>query len=226
MIKIIVNYLRDLILPPIRVARLKKRYPLCQFYIGSYVDAGSALGKYNVIFQNAQIINSVLGDYTMVQRNSRILNADIGKFTSISSDVNIGLGRHPYFSHVSAHSAFYSASLTGAKTFSKTDSFSPFQRVSIGHDVCIGQNVLIMDGIKVGNGAVIAMGAVVIQDVPEYAVVSGNPARVFMYRFEKEVIKELLRIQWWNMPDEWLEEHCSLFSDPKNFIEYFNNNSE
>ena len=52
----------------------------------------------------------------------------------------------------------------------------------IGDDVWIGANVLILPGVRVGNHAVIAGGAVVTKDVPEYAVVGGNPARVIKRR--------------------------------------------
>jgi acetyltransferase-like isoleucine patch superfamily enzyme len=41
-----------------------------------------------------------------------------------------------------------------------------------------------MDGVTIGDGVVIASGAVVIQDVPDYAVVGGVPARILKYRGE------------------------------------------
>ena len=49
--------------------------------------------------------------------------------------------------------------------------------VVIGDDVFVGSGAVIRDGISIGHGAVIGMGAVVVQDVPENAVVVGNPAR-------------------------------------------------
>lgn len=48
----------------------------------------------------------------------------------------------------------------------------------IGDDVDIGSNVVILGDIRIGNGAVIGAGSVVVKDVPEGAVVVGNPARV------------------------------------------------
>ncbi len=50
--------------------------------------------------------------------------------------------------------------------------------VVIGDDVWIGARVIILPGVTVGNGAVLAAGSVVTKDVPAYAVVAGNPARM------------------------------------------------
>ena len=68
----------------------------------------------------------------------------------------------------------------------------------VGNDVWFGRECMILPGIKIGDGAVIAAGAVVVQDVPPYAVVGGNPAKIIKYRFSEEIIEELLKIEWWN----------------------------
>ena len=54
--------------------------------------------------------------------------------------------------------------------------------VSIGDDVWIAARVIILPGITIGNGAILAAGAVVTKDVPEYAVVGGNPAKIIKFR--------------------------------------------
>lgn len=64
---------------------------------------------------------------------------------------------------------------------------APKQKVTINDDVWIGTNVIILPGITVGKGSVIAGGAVVTKDVPEYAIVGGNPAKVIKFRTEKEI---------------------------------------
>ena len=54
--------------------------------------------------------------------------------------------------------------------------------ITVGDDVWIGSHAVLLDGITVGSHAVIGAGAVVTRDVPEWAVVGGNPARVIRDR--------------------------------------------
>lgn len=72
----------------------------------------------------------------------------------------------------------------------------------IANDVWIGYDSLIMPGVKIGNGAIIAARAVVTHDVPAYAIVGGNPARVIRKRFDDATIARLEAIAWWNWPVE------------------------
>ena len=69
----------------------------------------------------------------------------------------------------------------------------------IGNDVWIGFRAMVLSGITIGDGAVIGAGAVVTTDIPPYAIVAGNPAKVIRYRFAPNVIKRLLELRWW----EW-----------------------
>ncbi|MBR3191286.1 MAG: CatB-related O-acetyltransferase [Bosea sp.] len=71
----------------------------------------------------------------------------------------------------------------------------------IGHDVWLGSQALILSGVTIGHGAVVAARAVVAKDVPPYAIVAGNPARVVRYRMSEERIAALLRSQWWLLPE-------------------------
>ena len=218
LVKNIAAYFVERVASLVSRTRLQQKYPSCRFYPGAVVNDTSTLGMYNVLFRNALLLDSSIGDHTFIQKNSIVNHATIGKFCSIAQGVTIGLGQHPT-DHVSSHPAFYSSSQPVARTFSRSDVFSPFRQTIMGHDVWIGQNALINDGIIIGTGAIVAAGAVVTKDVPEYAIVGGVPAKVIKYRFDELVRARLLKSEWWNMPDEWLQEHSALFSDPLRLLD-------
>jgi len=72
----------------------------------------------------------------------------------------------------------------------------------IGPDVWLGFEARAMPGVSIGAGAIVAACAVVARDVPPYAVVAGNPARVVKHRFDDATIERLLHLAWWDWPDD------------------------
>ena len=77
----------------------------------------------------------------------------------------------------------------------------------VGNDVWLGYQAMVMPGVRIGDGAVVATASVVGSDVPPYAIVAGNPARVVRRRFDDEDVERLLRAAWWNWPLELITEH-------------------
>jgi virginiamycin A acetyltransferase len=77
----------------------------------------------------------------------------------------------------------------------------------VGHDVWIGYQVLVMSGVHIGNGAIIASGSVVVDDVPDYAIVGGNPARLIRHRYPEDDIARLNRLAWWDWPFDHITRH-------------------
>lgn len=79
--------------------------------------------------------------------------------------------------------------------------------IIVEDDVWIGYGATILSGVHIGQGAVIAAGAVVTKDVPPYAVVGGVPAKVIKYRFEPDIIDELMKVDYSKLTKEMIEEH-------------------
>lgn len=77
----------------------------------------------------------------------------------------------------------------------------------VGHDVWIGRDATIMPGVTIGNGAIIGSNSVVAKDVPAYAIVVGNPARIVKMRFGDDIIERLEQIAWWHWSAEKITKH-------------------
>ena len=71
--------------------------------------------------------------------------------------------------------------------------------------VWIGMRAMIMPGVRLGEGSVIAAGSVVVKDVPPYAVVGGNPAKIIKFRFPAEAVERLLNLKIYDLPEEAID---------------------
>lgn len=60
--------------------------------------------------------------------------------------------------------------------------------IVIKEDCWLGANSIIIGGRTIGRGAVVGAGSVVTKDIPPYAVVAGNPARIIAVKFSKDDI--------------------------------------
>ena len=56
-----------------------------------------------------------------------------------------------------------------------------YVKTTLGKGASIGANATILAGIHIGKGAMIGAGSVVVKDVPDNAVVVGNPSRILRY---------------------------------------------
>ena len=79
--------------------------------------------------------------------------------------------------------------------------------IVIDDDVWLGHGATILSGVHIGQGAVIAAGAVVTKDVPPYAIVGGNPAYIIKYRFDKEKIDELMKVDYSKISEEMIRDN-------------------
>ena len=77
----------------------------------------------------------------------------------------------------------------------------------VGNDVWLSYRALVLPGVTIGHGAIVAAASVVATDIPPYAIVGGNPARVIRRRYDDEDVERLLRAAWWDWPVELVTEH-------------------
>jgi len=62
------------------------------------------------------------------------------------------------------------------------DETSVIKNVIIGDNVWLGSRVIVLGGVKLGEGSIIQAGSVVVNNIPDFAIAGGNPAKVFKYR--------------------------------------------
>jgi virginiamycin A acetyltransferase len=142
------------------------------------------------------------------QENIRT-GTEIGRYCSFATNVYIYTRNHPY-KYKSTHPFFYNSKLK----LIKKDLIST-SRVIIGNDVWIGMNVIILPSVSyIGDGVVIGAGSIVTKDIPPFAVVAGNPARVIKYRFSDEIIMKIKESRWWDKNIHELSSSLIEFTEP------------
>lgn len=125
----------------------------------------------------------------------------VGSFRSIANDVKIFLGGNHRTDLITTYPFSYfreSAKHISASITTRGD-------VIIGHDVWLGDGAVILSGVHIGNGAAVGASSVVTKDVPPYAIVVGNPARLIRMRFSDEEIATLQSLEWWHWDDAKLD---------------------
>jgi acetyltransferase-like isoleucine patch superfamily enzyme len=128
----------------------------------------------------------------------------IGAFCSIADNVEVFLGGN----HRTDWVTTYPFGHINTEIFPWHGKGHPATKgdVVIGNDVWIGSGATIFSGVNIGDGAVISAKSVVVKDVPPYAIVGGNPAKVLKLRFTEDQIQRLLQNPWWNLPDSRIKE--------------------
>lgn len=174
---------------------------------------GSSIDKTARICSGSQINYVNMGRYSYVGHNCFLNNVIIGAFCSIADDVHIGGAAHPIH-YVSSSPVFHKGKNVMGRNFSELPDTEAKQTI-IGNDVWIGQGAFLKAGIEVGTGAVVGFGSVLTKNVPSYAIVAGNPAKIIRYRFDDSIIKKLLQSKWWEWSEEKLSCEAKEFDKPE-----------
>jgi virginiamycin A acetyltransferase len=129
----------------------------------------------------------------------------IGRYCSLASQIIFGDMEHPT-DCLSTSSFIYDrewmwgafAERTGAERVSTLEVGALNRPIEIGNDVWVGNGAYIKRGLRLGDGCIVGAKAVVTRDVPPYAIVAGNPARIIRFRFNEALRERLLASRWWD----------------------------
>ncbi len=133
----------------------------------------------------------------------------IGNFVSIAPNVTFILGGNHSFDTISSYP--FSDFVIG----NNLDEEMTKGPVIVKDDVWIGAYAIILSGVTLGQGSIIATGAVVTKDVPPYAIVAGNPAKIIKYRFDEEIISILVdRVNFSNLTEQRIRSNIGLLRTP------------
>lgn len=185
-------------------------------------------GRNHVYLKDAKWANIGSRTYdngAFVWKWSNNSSLEIGKYCSIANDVNFvcDSGYHtesqitsfPLFHEVldKNDSVIINDTLHLVKDIK--ENLKPLKTdIIVGNDVWIGMNATILPGVKIGNGVTILAGAVVSEDVSDYAIAGGVPAKVIKFKHDKEKIAALTKISWWDWPEEKIKRNINDFYLP------------
>jgi acetyltransferase-like isoleucine patch superfamily enzyme len=213
----------------------KLAYEIDQEQFREYVGVLPEDITYFVHSANCPLLRAKAGKGTYgMQHISHAYNGEdnsgltIGRYVQIAKNLRLMLGyNHCYkraalYPFESLNLPFRNASGLYSTSIFETR-FCPYSNgpITIGNDVWIAEDVAILSGVTVGDGAILGFGAVVREDVPPYAIVMGNPAKIMKYRHNPDQIQKLLDIRWWDWSDARILTNMELLldSDVNRFIE-------
>lgn len=157
---------------------------------------------------SVQVGNYTYGLLNVIEQNKGQAILKVGNFCSIAENVKFLLCCEH---EICKFTTFpYRSKLLG----SEINEARSKGNIVVKDDVWIGYGATIMSGVTIGQGAVIAAGTVVTKDVEPYSIVGGVPAKHIKYRFDREIINELLKIDFGKVDISFLQKNDKdLFQD-------------
>lgn len=189
---------------------------------GSVIHGDVTIEEHSKIYQANIDGNITIGRYTSIWGPQifiigRIYGIEIGSFCSIARNVSIQEDNHN-----SRRTTTYFLERNLLNEPLSDNAIVSKGKIVIGNDVWIGSNVQILSGVNIGDGVIIGAGAVVTNDIPPYAIAVGNPAKVIKYRFNNDIINQLLELQWWNWSIDKIIKHKELLLSEPSTKEFLN----
>lgn len=127
----------------------------------SHVQSGSKIGKKCVLGQNVNVGNNVvIGNFVKIQNN-------VSVYEGVELEDYVFCGPSMVFTNIVNPRSKYPQ--VGSEYYIKT---------LVKEGASLGANSTIVCGVTIGRFAFVGAGAVVTRDVPDFALVVGNPARV------------------------------------------------
>ena len=127
----------------------------------SHIQSGAKIGKKCVLGQNVNVGNNVvIGNYVKIQNN-------VSVYEGVTLEDYVFCGPSMVFTNVKDPRSKYPQ--VGSQFYIKT---------LVKEGASLGANCTIVCGITIGKYAFVGAGAVVTRDVPDYALVVGNPAKI------------------------------------------------
>ena len=160
-------------------AQISRRSCVCYERINQIkkIGNGSYVGDYTLLVVSNDPFNSIDNSFLEIGNNTYI-----GEFNNIRSGGGfIRIGNN---CSISQHVTIVASNHGIAKNMliNKQMWNEDKNNVIIEDDVWVGANSVLLPGVIIKKGAVIAAGSVVVKNVPQYAVVAGNPAKIIKHR--------------------------------------------
>lgn len=138
----------------------------------------------------------------------------VGRYCSFAPNVHYYGANHP-LNYITTSPYFYNKNFGGFEVRDVERS-----KLAIGNDVWIGDSVCILDGCRtIGTGAVVGAGSIITKDVPPFAIVAGNPAKIIRFRFSEDERQRLLCSKWWERKPKELMRIYDSFASVNRFVD-------